>query len=244
MLGFPLEVPFGNSTPAVRANDLNYYATVTDGGGPAMTWGMFAVGYIELGAGYEALAAANFNRSYANAQPPFLVWTETPSGGTPNFLTGAGGFLQTAFFGYTGLRINDTALTLNPALPEVTSKIGLRGIAYLGNRVDLRYDGAALVVTVQLPGPSPAPLAKREYAPACAAAGGEHRGCITPLGRAGVPAQPLSQRAQHGRVVLGGGVHVVVPQPLVLVDAAGAQHALTPGAPLQLPLQRVTILKA
>jgi hypothetical protein len=32
-------------------------------------------------------------------QAPFLVWTETPSGGTPNFLTGAGGFLQTAYFG-------------------------------------------------------------------------------------------------------------------------------------------------
>ena len=42
LLGFPLEVAFGNSTPAVRANDLHYYATVTDPGGPAMTWGMFA----------------------------------------------------------------------------------------------------------------------------------------------------------------------------------------------------------
>ncbi len=37
-------------------------------GGPAMTWGMFAVGYIELGDPFTALARANFNRSFANAQ--------------------------------------------------------------------------------------------------------------------------------------------------------------------------------
>ena len=77
---------------------------------------MFAVGYIELGPQFAAQAASNFNRSFANAQvtwrglaccsmlfvalllypvqPPFDVWTETPTGGTPNFLTGAGGFLQ------------------------------------------------------------------------------------------------------------------------------------------------------
>ena len=93
-----------------------------------MTWGMFAVGYIELGKGFEAVAARDFNRSFANAQEPFLVWTETPTGGTPNFLTGAGGWLQTAFFGYSGLRIGDTNLTLSPSAPELTGAIGLRAV--------------------------------------------------------------------------------------------------------------------
>lgn len=77
-------------------------------------------------------------------QPPFDVWTETPTGGTPNFLTGAGGFLQvwereeavplypchaciallqTAFSGYTGLRTNDTALTLGATLAHVARRL-------------------------------------------------------------------------------------------------------------------------
>jgi hypothetical protein len=55
-----------------------------------MTWAMHSVGFVELGD--LANGATNFNRSYANQQQPFLVWTETPTGGTPNFLTGAGAF--------------------------------------------------------------------------------------------------------------------------------------------------------
>ena len=135
LLGFPLEAQHTTITPASRANDLAVYELVTDSNGPAMTWGMFAVGYIEMGPAFAAKAAANFNRSFANAQPPFDVWTETPSGGTANFLTGAGGWLQTAFSGYTGLRVNDSALVLAPALPELAAVVQLRGVAYLGARV-------------------------------------------------------------------------------------------------------------
>jgi hypothetical protein len=43
-----------------------------------MTWGIHAVGFLELGD--PVSAAPNFNRSFANQQPPFLVWTETPTG--------------------------------------------------------------------------------------------------------------------------------------------------------------------
>ena len=112
LLGFPLEV--SSSTPEVRANDLLYYSKVTDNGGPAMTWGMFAVSYLELGPSYIDLARSNFNRSFANAQPPFLVWTETPSGGTPNFLTGAGGFLQTGTFSIQTFSIQTAMLHYYP----------------------------------------------------------------------------------------------------------------------------------
>lgn len=39
LLGFPVESEAGHlGSPIVRANDLNFYATVTDSGGPAMTW--------------------------------------------------------------------------------------------------------------------------------------------------------------------------------------------------------------
>ena len=49
LLGFPLEAAF-NMSAAARASDLAAYGgNRTDPGGPAMTWGMFAIGYIELG---------------------------------------------------------------------------------------------------------------------------------------------------------------------------------------------------
>ncbi len=60
----------------VRENDLLFYESyngqdVTDHDGPAMTWGMFAVGWIELG----NMTKANelFERSFQNIQQPFQV---------------------------------------------------------------------------------------------------------------------------------------------------------------------------
>ena len=76
-----------------------------------MTWGMHAIGHLELG--QEDEASKLFNRSYLpyvqvglylclivlffaiSTQPPFYMWTEVPGGGgAVNFITGMGGFLQ------------------------------------------------------------------------------------------------------------------------------------------------------
>ena len=242
LLGFPLDSKLPSVTPASRANDLAIYAKVTDDGGPAMTWGMFAVGYIELGAGFEALAASNFNRSFANAQPPFDVWTETPNGGTPNFLTGAGGFLQAAFQGYTGLRVNDSALSLTPALPEITTITQLRGISYLGARIDISYDADLLNVTVQAESSISETRAllkpTRVYS---------LMGLGTALPRvdalASAPSlEPLTARSQFGRVVLGDG-RVVAAHALQLIDADNVKHALAPGATVTIATQAVSIVK-
>ena len=54
---------------------------------------------------------------YANVQPPFNVWQETPTGGAVNFITGAGGFLQSLVFGATGMRIDRDALQFTPPAP-------------------------------------------------------------------------------------------------------------------------------
>jgi trehalose/maltose hydrolase-like predicted phosphorylase len=227
LLGFPLEAEW--VPPATRVNNLHLYQNVTDAGGPAMTWGMFAVGYIELGPQFAGAAAANFNRSFSNAQPPFLVWTETPSGGTPNFLTGAGGFLQTAFNGYPGLRINDTAMAFQPQLPEGATSLKLRGVAYLGNRVDVSYTRAAITVALQ------GAAAARETA------GGRRGACAACMRPAG---EPPAWRSQAGRVVMGGGERAVAQRPLTVVDASGAAHPLAVGAPVTLPLQAITIVSA
>ena len=145
-MGFPLGV---NMSASTRRNDLTMYNNVTTATGPAMTWAMFAVGYISLGEGYEAKAAQMFNKSFANVHPPFGSWMETPTGGTPNFLTGAGGFLQGAFCGYTGLRVNDTAMSFRPVLPVGWTSIKLRGIAYKGSRLDIAYTTAVRVTLLR-----------------------------------------------------------------------------------------------
>ena len=114
LCGFPYDM---NMTDAVRKNDLTVYANDTDLGSVAMTWGMFAVGWLE--AGEQAKAEATFERGYSNIKPPFAVWTETPGGGTVNFITGAGGFMQSVVFGYGGLRLREERLDLRqPPLPK------------------------------------------------------------------------------------------------------------------------------
>ena len=110
------------------------YEKVTDANGRAMTWGMHAVGHLE--GGDVAKAASLFNRSFANVKPP-LLWTETPTGGATNFLTGAGG-LQAALAGYVGLRLHDDHIRLRPQLIEGATAIAARGLRYRGLGFDVR----------------------------------------------------------------------------------------------------------
>eukprot|EP01104_Vermistella_antarctica_P000973 TRINITY_DN11045_c0_g1_i1.p1 TRINITY_DN11045_c0_g1~~TRINITY_DN11045_c0_g1_i1.p1 ORF type:complete len:757 (+),score=166.06 TRINITY_DN11045_c0_g1_i1:169-2439(+) len=135
LLGFPLMV---NMTPAVREADLVYYSNVMSLSGPAMTWGMTAIGFIDIGD--FATAAAYFNQSYSNIQPPFNVWCETPTGGTTNFITGAGGFLQGVVYGYSGIRLLPTTMSFNPALPPETSFVRHKGLHYQGALIDIFYN--------------------------------------------------------------------------------------------------------
>lgn len=77
-------------TQQVQQNDLQYYAQRTDVNGPAMTWAMFAVGYLEVGD--AATAATYFEQGYTNnLNGPYQVWSEVRGGGgAANFITGAG----------------------------------------------------------------------------------------------------------------------------------------------------------
>jgi len=85
-------------SPGGTARDVRYYLNHTTPSGPAMTWGAFLISAIWSGVADPG--ASLFRRSYSNVQPPFWVWSETPSGGAPHFITGAGGFLQTFTSGY------------------------------------------------------------------------------------------------------------------------------------------------
>jgi hypothetical protein len=117
LLAYPLMYPM---PVQVQKNDLDYYSSVTDKfsfqsfvsgtysythlnnnycllctscrNGPAMTYSMEVIDHLSLGQIQQAYEV--FPRSFANTKAPFGVWTETPTGGTTNFITGAGGFLQ------------------------------------------------------------------------------------------------------------------------------------------------------
>lgn len=89
--GYPFEA---SDDPAITRRDLEYYSSVTDKNGPAMTWSLSAVNYL-VNKSDEALGQQLMLRSYSQyVREPFFIWYETPTGGTSNFITGAGGFLQ------------------------------------------------------------------------------------------------------------------------------------------------------
>ncbi|GAM19795.1 hypothetical protein SAMD00019534_029700 [Acytostelium subglobosum LB1] len=149
LLGYPLMT---NMSATVRQNDLAYYEPRTDPNGPAMTYSMFVTGWLELG--NQSRAEQSWASSYANSQQPFGVWTETPTGGTVNFITGAGGFLQGILFGYGGLRIQDGLLDFHPQLPPNTDSLAIRSLCYQGAQLDVLWTSEQILVTMTSSSPS------------------------------------------------------------------------------------------
>ncbi|CAF3541630.1 unnamed protein product [Rotaria sp. Silwood1] len=139
LLGFPLMWPM---TDQIRRNDLLAYEPLTRADGPAMTWSMHSIGFIELGDFDKAEQL--FRRSYETyVRSPFNVWTEAQSGvGAVNFITGAGGFLQAVLFGYGGIRLTLDQLEFKPRghLPNQVTKFIFHGLKYQGTTIDLTID--------------------------------------------------------------------------------------------------------
>ncbi|NXL84072.1 PGGHG glucosidase, partial [Alectura lathami] len=131
LLGFPLMHPM---SPEVRRNDLEMYEPVTELNGPAMTWSMFAVGWLELKETQRG--QSQLNKCFSNITEPFKIWVENSDGsGAVNFLTGMGGFLQAVLFGYTGFRITRTCFRFDPACPSDVNKLTVTGVSYLGSKL-------------------------------------------------------------------------------------------------------------
>jgi len=149
LLGFPLMY---NMSQEVRRNDLEYYQYKNDPNGPAMTHSMFAVGWLELG--NSTAAETEFAKSYANIQQPFNVWTETPTGGTTNFITGAGGFLQGIIFGYGGLRITSNQYSFTPQLPPKTDSLLIKQLNYLGSTLNVFWNTTIIQVELTYNAPN------------------------------------------------------------------------------------------
>ncbi|KAG5273766.1 hypothetical protein AALO_G00155250 [Alosa alosa] len=142
LLGYPLGLPMSSQ---VRRNDLEAYEPVTDPRGPAMTWGMFAVAWMELGETERAQKL--LEKCYKNIQGPFQVWSESSDGsGAVNFLTGMGGFLQAVLFGYTGFRVQKDCLSFSPVLTGAVAELSVTGVSYLGNKLNWLVKGEEVSV--------------------------------------------------------------------------------------------------
>ena len=71
-MAFPLQYPMANST---LRNDLTTYGPMVRDNGPAMTWSIHTILWLQLEE--EAVADHFFNRSYQpHVTKPFLIWTE------------------------------------------------------------------------------------------------------------------------------------------------------------------------
>merc|ERR1712125_293747 len=101
----------------------------------------------------SASAAAHLIEAAEHMHPPFLVWTESRDAsqkpslkdeGCYNFLTGAGGFTQSLLYGYGGMRIRSDGLHFQPQLPPGATRLVLRGVAFLGAKLRIEADSAAV----------------------------------------------------------------------------------------------------
>lgn len=129
--------------PKTRLNDLKFYSNVTRSSGPAMTYSMLTINYLEVD---DLIAAQEYlSRSYKPyIRTPFYVWNEVVENeiGATNFLTGAGGFLQTIFNGFLGLRYHLNRLEIiKPKLPLINvTRIYVRGFTYLSSKFSLKVE--------------------------------------------------------------------------------------------------------
>ena len=126
LLGFPLMYPMDRE---LRQNDLLLYGNVTRMNGPALTWSMHSIGFLELDDLHGA--EEHFNRSYQPyVREPFKIWSEAkpPTIGAINYLSAMGGFLQAVLSGYGGLRVfPEKIVVLKPRLLPYTSLLQLKG---------------------------------------------------------------------------------------------------------------------
>uniref|UniRef100_A0A8D2G3T5 Protein-glucosylgalactosylhydroxylysine glucosidase n=1 Tax=Theropithecus gelada TaxID=9565 RepID=A0A8D2G3T5_THEGE len=134
LLGYP--VPFSLS-PDVRRKNLEIYEAVTSPQGPAMTWSMFAVGWMELKD--TARARGLLDRSFASMAEPFKVSLAT-------FLPDLG--TAAVLFGCTGFRVTRAGVTFDPVCVSGISRVSVSGIFYQGNKLNFSFSEDSVTVEV------------------------------------------------------------------------------------------------
>lgn len=145
-----LNYPLGWTMPKeVLKNDLEIYESITDPFGPAMTWSMFAINWMDLNQFDQA--EIMFNKSYQSyIREPFKVWTEVayPGVGAVNFITGIGGFLQALIYGYGGVHVTPSymEIKLRSRLPSGSKGLKLQGLQYMQTQFDLHVSETSIEI--------------------------------------------------------------------------------------------------
>jgi trehalose/maltose hydrolase-like predicted phosphorylase len=123
-----LTYPWGPlQDPVLTEANLDFYSGRIAGNGPSMTDAIQSVVAADLGL---ACRAFDFTRESVDPfmRPPFSQFSEEREGGAFTFTTGAGGFLQEFYYGYTGLRFTTSGVRLNPILPTGLDGLTLTGL--------------------------------------------------------------------------------------------------------------------
>merc|ERR1712217_751121 len=135
--------------------DLDFYSTMWPKGN-AMYWWAFTTGYAELGK--MSKADAYFQKSTLdNVYGPFKIWSESQGGGgCPNFLSGAGGYLQSIWAGYAGIRFSDDSLHIfSPRIPPGGAKaMTIRQLHFAGAKINVRVTLNGTLIGLQVHGPA------------------------------------------------------------------------------------------
>nr|BDT61642.1 dextran alpha-1,2-debranching enzyme [Microbacterium dextranolyticum] len=141
--------PWGyEQSDELTARNLAYYASrVTTSGGPSMTDAIHSIVSAELGNVcdawyYTQQSGTPFMRA------PFDQFSEEREGGAFTFTTGAGGFLQEFYYGYTGLRMQEDGITLAPILPPSLTDMTVAGLHYQGRTFDVKIGTTSTDVTL------------------------------------------------------------------------------------------------
>ncbi|PIO29415.1 hypothetical protein AB205_0026490, partial [Aquarana catesbeiana] len=167
LLGYPLMFQM---TPKQRRNDLLIYELVTDPDGPAMTWSMFSIGFMEI----KQIDAAEtqLKKCFANITEPFKVTDHVPAGACSLCLSSspplrvtdhvpAGGRqsgsvtdgeaeqIRKEKKGSGGAyKINKQSLDLDPVVTDEITHLQITGVSYLGNKLNFTFTKS--VTTVEL----------------------------------------------------------------------------------------------
>nr|XP_023397983.1 protein-glucosylgalactosylhydroxylysine glucosidase [Loxodonta africana] len=118
LLGYPIPFPLNAS---VRRRNLEVYEAVTSPHGPAMTWSMFAVGWMELKD--PGRVEGLLDRSFANITEPFKGYPFT-------------------------LRITRAGITFDPMCPAGVSGVFVSGLFYQGSKLNFSFSEDS--VTIEL----------------------------------------------------------------------------------------------
>jgi trehalose/maltose hydrolase-like predicted phosphorylase len=94
--------------------DLAYWVPKTRKNGYFTGDSAYGIAYLKIG-NLSASDQLLWNASFAHMKLPFYTWNEKIEGGHPQFITGAGGFLQHVLYGYVGLSLEETRLVVAPS---------------------------------------------------------------------------------------------------------------------------------